>query len=133
MRCVVVLVLTVTFCLGLTNRGIAGPFGLSMGMEPAEVGGKLKTFRPGGYRTTEVPQSHSAVKEYLLLFGPKTGLCKIIARSPEVATSVYGRELRSAFDRLEARLNVQYGKNKKYDALEQGSIWSEPKAFGSCN
>jgi hypothetical protein len=129
-RHIAVVVLAVLFFLGFVEQGIAGPFGLSMGMKPTEVGRKLeKLSNPGGYKTTEVPQSHSAFKEYMLLFGPKTGLCKIVAMGPEVATSVYGRELRSAFDKLEERLKVQYGKNKKYDSLEQGSVWNEPKDF----
>ncbi len=129
MRRVAVLVLTMMFFFGLADWAIAGPFGLSMGMKPSEVGGKLKEHGPGKYRTTEVPQPHSAFKEYLLFFGPKTGLCKIIATSPEVATSGYGTELRSAFERLEARLKVQYGKHERVDFLQKGSIWNEPKDF----
>jgi hypothetical protein len=56
MRRFAVLVLTGTFSLGLADRGIAGPFGLTMGMTPAEFTGKLeKTQSLGVYHTTEVP------------------------------------------------------------------------------
>jgi hypothetical protein len=130
MRRIVIFVLTITFSLGLADWGIAGPFGLTMGMKLSEFKGlKLARKEPGSYKTKEVPKPHNAFPDYLLLFGPKTGLCKVVALGKVVATSVYGTELRSAFDTLEERLKAQYGKNERLDYLREGSIWNEPKDF----
>ena len=130
MRCVAMLVLTVTFCLGLTDRGIAGPFGLSMGMKPSEVGGKLeKKQHPGVYEMKEVPKPHSAFESYSLKFGPKTGLCQIVAYGHVIETSVYGGELRMAFDQLEKRLEAQYRKHEKFDFLQGGAFGTSEKTL----
>jgi hypothetical protein len=62
MRRGIIFVFTITFVFGLAEWGIAGPFGLTMGMQPAEVGEKLeKTQSPGIYHTTEVPKPHSSI------------------------------------------------------------------------
>lgn len=125
-----VLVLAVTLSLGLVDRGIAGPFGLTMGMKPEEVGGKLeKRAKPGMYQTTAVPKPHKFFEVYYLRFGPKTGLCWVMAVSKPVATSVSGTELRSEFDQMEERLTAQYGKGKRYDLLRDGSMLNQPKDF----
>ena len=131
MRRVAILALAVLFLLYLfVDWGIAGPFGLSMGMKPEEVGGKLKKrARPGVYQTAEVPNPHSFFDVYYLRFGPKTGLCWIVAESKPVATSVSGTELRSEFDQMEERLTAQYGKSKRYDLLQDGSMLNQPKDF----
>jgi hypothetical protein len=132
MRRVAVLALSVMLSLGFVEPGIAGPFGLSMGMKPAEVGGKLeKTQSLGVYHTTEVPEPHSSFDLYTLRFGPKIGLCGIVASGKPVETSTYGAELRWTFDDLEDRLKVQYGKNKRLDYLRATSIWHEPRDFMS--
>jgi hypothetical protein len=131
MRRVAILVLAVLFLLYLfVDWGIAGPFGLSMGMKPAEVGGKLEKLEGlGKYRTTEVPNPHSFFDVYYLRFGPKTGLCWVMAESKPVATSVSGTELRSEFDQMEERLTAQYRKGKRYDLLRDGSMLNQPKDF----
>ena len=118
-----------TFSLGLVEPGVAGPFGLAMGMKLSEFKGLEARKERGTYVTKEVPKPHSAFVSYVLMFGPKTGLCKIIAFGEVVETSVYGMELRMAFDRLEERLKAQYGKHEKFDHLRAGSIWNEPKDF----
>ena len=79
MRCVAVLVLTVTFSFGLADWGFAGPFGVSMGMKPTDFTGLKKMSDPGWYSTTEVPHPQRAFAEYALKFGSTTGLCRLTA------------------------------------------------------
>jgi hypothetical protein len=129
MRCVVVLVLTVTFCLGLTDRGIAGPFGLAMGMKPTDFNGLKKMPEPGWYSTTEVPKPHSAFEEYALKFGSTTGLCRITAAGKAMTTNDFGTDLQTAFNEMEKRLKDLYGGNKRSDFLTEGSLLNKPEDF----
>ncbi len=102
-----------------------GPFGLTMGMKLSAFKNDLKEIGSNNYETSEVPNKHSAFFSYLLLIGPKNGLCKIVALGKPFNTSIYGDEIKSNFENMESKLNNAYGKNKKYDFLRSGSIWSE--------
>jgi hypothetical protein len=130
MRRGAVLVLSVTLSLGLVERGVAGPFGLTMGMQPAAVGRPLEKQEAAGvYRTTTVPTPYGAFERYDLQFGPRTGLCRINAIGRILKTSADGRELRTAFAEMEDRLTAQYGGAKRDDSLTAGSIWKDSQDF----
>ena len=103
-----------------------GPFGLWMGMTLEEVGTSLEQVAPGKYITATVPRPHSAFENYVLQIAPRCGLSWIKAIGKTIPTSVFGLELRSAFDAMETKLDASYGRHSRTDVLLPGSIWNEP-------
>jgi hypothetical protein len=118
-------------CILLAATAVwAGPFGLEMGMMRAQIEaliptGKLQDTGDGIYKTTRLPRMHDAFESFLLLIDDQHGLCKVTAIGKTINTSVYGDELRDAFNRLEADVARVYGRNRKYDFLKARSIWNE--------
>lgn len=104
-----------------------GPFGLWMGMTLSDLNGDHREVRPGKYEVSSVPRPHSAFQTYILQITPRHGLSWIKALGPTIATSVFGMQLRDAFDSMEKKLAGIYGKHKRMDFLMPGSIWSEPQ------
>ena len=104
-----------------------GPFRLAMGMSLPEIQGDLQEVAPGKYRTNAVPKPHSAFAYYVLQVTPKQGLSWIKAIGIQISTSVYGVEMRSAFESMKNRLTAVYGKCYVMDFLMQDSIWNEPR------
>lgn len=113
----------------LSETAIAGPFGLSMGMNKSDFKGKLKEIAPHKYTTNTVPKKHSAFETYVVKISPKSGLCYIKAIGKDISTNTYGVEVKSAFDSMESKLKKSYGKNKRVDFLRYESIWDEPKDY----
>lgn len=113
--------------LTVSVAATAGPFGLGMGTPLAELNKqiKLKPEKPALYSTPSVPKEHPDFDDYRLVVTPVHGLCKIIAWSKVISTSVYGTELVSKFSDLENALTTKYGNPKRYDFLREGSIWNE--------
>jgi hypothetical protein len=107
----------------------AGPFGLEMGMTLKDLGGTPTELAKGMHSMTTVPKPHPAFEAYVVKIGPKSGLCSIKAVGKSIETSVYGTQLRSAFNEMEAKLTQTYGKDKKIDILMPGSMWKEPNDF----
>jgi len=111
------------------GTAIAGPFGLNKGDSLS----KLKTHglepigTSGLYRAKAVPNPHPQFDFYAVVATPEEGLCKIIARTDEISTSVYGSELKDRFEAIRDALEAKYGKGETYDKLRAGSIWDEPK------
>jgi len=104
-----------------------GPFGLGMGMTTADFDTALEEIAPGKYRIASVPKPHSAFEVYILQITPKNGLSWIKAIGKAIQTSVYGIELKSAFDSMKTKLAATYGKNQLSDFLMRDSIWNEPR------
>jgi hypothetical protein len=77
------------------------------------------------YKAERVPLPHSDFESYILHVTPRQGLCKINAVGEDVDTSVYGVELRRAFDEIVAALNAKYGEGDRLDKLAPQSIWNE--------
>lgn len=115
--------------LAISIPAQAGPFGLDMGTPLVELNKqmKLKLVSTGGYSTPSVPKGHPYFDDYRLVVAPDQGLCKIIAYSIVISTSVYGTELVDKFSDLESALTTKYGKPEKLDYLKSGSIWKEPR------
>ncbi len=107
----------------------AGPFGLDMGTPLSELNKqmKLKPEKPALYSTPSVPKTHPDFDDYRLVVTPVHGLCKIIAWSKVISTSVYGTELVSKFSDVERALTTKYGNPKRYDFLRSGSMWNEQR------
>lgn len=104
---------------------IAGPFGLKMGMKKEEIS-KLYGLDERDY-IKKVPMPSNFFKTYQLDFSKKHGLCRIYANTGTFVTDVYGDEVKSRFDRIEAALNSKYGISEKFDFLQDGSIWNRSK------
>lgn len=106
---------------------LAGPFGLEKGDTLQTIGGSPLQLAPGKYKITAVPKPHSAFEYYVLQIGPQSGLCWIKAIGKSINTSVYGTQLRVAYEDLQSRLKENYGSSKSSDFLFSGSIWRDPK------
>lgn len=104
-----------------------GPFGLCMGMTTGDFDVALEEIAPGKYRITSVPKPHSAFEAYILQITPENGLSWIKAVGKTIQTSVYGIELKSAFDSMKTKLAATYGKYQISDFLLRDSIWNEPR------
>lgn len=117
------------FLISISAAATAGPFGLNMGTSLTELSKqmKLKPEKLALYSTSSVPKAHSDFNDYRLVITPAHGLCKIIAWSKVISTSVYGTELVNKFSSLESALTTKYGNPKQYDILRNGSIWNEQR------
>ena len=120
------LLCTVVLAIGLSGQAMAGPFGLEKGMTLKQID-NAQQVAPGKYKVTSVPKPHSAFDTYAVQIGPQSGLCWIKGVGKELRTSVYGLELRSAFNEMKEKLEQAYGKPEVIDRLLPGSIWDEPK------
>ncbi len=111
------------------TSSIAGPLGLDMGMpyDTLVKSMKLKQIKPFLYGTPSLPKGHSDFDDYRLLITPQHGLCKVVALSKAIPTSVFGEELKDKFEKIESAISQKYGQGKRYDFLRSGSIWSEPR------
>jgi hypothetical protein len=120
------------FLIGLISSAvIAGPMGLKMS-ETLEELQKKATLTPDGayvYRATSLPGGHPDFDRYTLLVTPEHGLCKVLAFSKPVETSVYGTELLDSFDKYFEALTKKYGEAKRFDYLKSGSIWNKPNEW----
>jgi hypothetical protein len=109
----------------------AGPFGLKMGMSMEVLEQKCGIKQSGDSRNVfiaeRVPSPHPQLETYMLVVDEKLGLCKIIAITGRIETSVYGDQLKGQFDALEKALISKYGTNKRFDNVGAGSIWKEPQ------
>lgn len=124
-----ILIVPILFC-SLIITAYAGPFGMEMGMPITQIQKKLNltpTEVPGVYKTNRLIKSHPRFDDYRLSFSPDTGLCKIVAWSKSIKTSVYGEGATGFFTNLVGTLEVKYGQPTIFDSLNPGSIWNEPK------
>ncbi len=104
-----------------------GPFGLWMGMTAGESEAPLVDLGQFKFSASSVPKPHSLFAKYILQIAPKAGLSWIKAISTPIQASVFGYELKSAFESMEAKLTAKYGKHVRHDFLMEGSIWNEPQ------
>jgi hypothetical protein len=108
----------------------AGPFGLNAGdtVESISKFAKLEpTESEGIYVATRLPDGHQDIEVYELMIGPRTGLCKISALTPERETNVYGDRVLSDFNTWQEALKSKYGApSDKFDFLREGSKWNKP-------
>jgi hypothetical protein len=104
-----------------------GPFGFWMGMRLEEIGAEPEEVAPLKYRVVNAPKPHSAFESYILQITPQYGLSWVKAIGHTIQTSVYGIELKTAFESLERKLSAIYGKFERTDFLMPDSIWNEPR------
>jgi hypothetical protein len=104
----------------------AMPFGLKKGMTNAQLGA-TELSKPGFYKLVQVPKPHPDFEAYIVQVGPTTGLCWVKGVGKNVSTSVYGSELKVAYNDLRDQVGATYGQYEEMDFLRAGSIWDEPK------
>ena len=104
-----------------------GPFGLWMGMLLDQLDAQPLENATGKYLLTSVPKPHSAFDTYIVQVGLNNGLAWIKEIGKDIATSVYGIELKSEFNNMKKKLDKVYGKSELTDILLHESIWDEPK------
>ena len=76
---------------------------------------------------TSAPKPHPAFEDYVLVFSPAQGLLKIGAFGKDIETTVFGTELRSAYQEMKVALAAAYGTPRAVEYLPSGSIWKEPE------
>lgn len=109
------------------NNGLAGPFGLNMGMKINDFKSELKLIAGNTHKLTNVPKPNSNFESYTLLIDPKLGLAAIKAIGKNINTSVDGTGLQQQYEALREQLNNIYGAGREVKFLKAGSIWNEQK------
>ena len=107
----------------------ATPFGFRMGMTMRELGAYgIRPLEgvPAVYSLARAPNPQGEFESYGAVVSPTRGLCKVVGVGRNVATSEFGDQIRAAFTSLETLLENKYGPGERYDAVKEGSIWSEP-------
>ncbi len=113
------------------SAAFAGPFGLSKGMSISAIS---KVSKPGfgPERISDddkyffIPKKqHDLFKAYIAYVDAKKGLYRINAISEGIETSVYGLELRIAFNVLVNDLSKTYGTPKKTDKVKENYKFKE--------
>lgn len=97
----------------------AGPFGLEMGMNKAQVENVVgKLFQPDGMpsslNSTFISESfpgHPDFKVYVFVIDPELGLAKIFLRSDEIKSDDYGTQIKRSFNIVSDQLKSKYGKD----------------------
>lgn len=113
----------------LPAAAFAAQFGLSQGESLADISkvATLKKMKPFVYSTPSLPDGNDSFNDYRLIITPDQGLCKVIAWTPDIESSVYGDAIKDKFAALYDALDKKYGMSKKLDALRPGSIWDDPQ------
>lgn len=104
-------------------------FGVTAGMPIAQLlkVAKPSVTQPGLYTFHEMPARHPDFESVVVVASRQHGVCKVIAIGVTHTVSAYGTELLTVFDRLVETLTSKYGKAQRFDFLQQGSIWDEPR------
>lgn len=116
----------------ISFNAFAGPFGIEMGMSLQEVTKisttTLENLQEDVYLITP-PNTNDLFEQYVIRVDPTFGVYWIKAVGKNISTTGYGTALKSTFNDLVSSIEGIYGKYKKIDYLEYGSIWDEPKDF----
>jgi hypothetical protein len=106
--------------------GPASPFGIDVGLEPF----KLELMRPtsgkrlpGRLVVRSPPRAHPAFAEYLVQFGPTSGVCAVRAFGWLVPDDGTGVQVREVFRRIASPLGHRYGRYIREDAIRPGSAF----------
>ena len=94
-----------------------------------KLGIRSQAISPGKYRLDAVPKPHSAFEGYVVQIAPRAGLSWIKGIGTTIESSVFGLELKGAFDALESKLASTYGRFNRTDMLLPDSIWNEPREW----
>lgn len=116
--------LTILFTCALSV--FAGPFGLSMGMSLEEIAAECtdepKYIADDRY-LIQPTKSHPLFENYIAWVSETNGLYYIKGISREIKTTGYGTEARQEFAKLISPLERKYGRFKRIDRLDEGTLW----------
>jgi hypothetical protein len=109
----------------------SGPFGFEMGMTLEEVAAAC-TEEPSPMTEKNAymvkpRKSHPDFSVYAVSIDENVGLYNIQALNINIPTSVYGTQLKTAFQSVLESLERVYGKGEVSDYLYRGSTWNEPR------
>ena len=111
----------------------AGSFGIEMGwtLEDLDTHGITYEKYDQDYNITiydVVPVStHHDFESYYVKIDTEKGIFEISAIGVDISTSVYGTELKSAYEKIRNQVSIAYGTPEEYDYVNYGSIWDEPE------
>ena len=123
-------ILILTFIVSIV---FAGPFGLSKGMSVSAISKLSKQgFEPERISDDDkyffIPKKpHDLFKAYIAYVDDRKGLYRINAVSNGIESSVYGLELRIAFNVLVHTLSKTYGTPKRTDKIKENYKFKEGK------
>lgn len=116
--------LTILFTCALSV--FAGLFGLSMGMSLEEIAAECtdepKYIADDRY-LIQPTKSHPLFENYIAWVSETNGLYYIKGISREIKTTGYGTEARQEFAKLISPLERKYGRFKRIDRLDEGTLW----------
>ncbi|MCL1973591.1 MAG: hypothetical protein FWG54_02080 [Bacteroidetes bacterium] len=126
------IILTILLLSTVSFYAFAGPFGIEMGMSLQEVT-KISKTKPENVKddiySITPPNTNDLFEMYVVRIDPTYGVYLIKAVGKDITTTGYGTALKSTFNDLVSSIEGTYGKYKKTDYLEYGSIWNEGKDF----
>lgn len=115
------------------------PFGLTWGMSKVEVEDLGVTLLDGNkernleiYQANELPIDLSNAEFYSLIFDENQGLQKVTMVSDTISSDAYGREGKSAYDRIKTALTDKYGAPSNDYNFIGLKLWDEPDEFYQC-
>lgn len=114
--------------LGSVVSAHAGPFGTDQGAtkESLDIAREVNPFE---YELRSVKKPHSEFRKYHAIVTPKAGLCVLSAFGRIYNNDGYGSEVRSAYSRIRSQLSKLYGKDKAYDYIKSGGLWTEAREW----
>lgn len=109
---------------GPTSAQDDGPFGVTMGSDPANYG-CIEDEPRGYYRCATLPRSHPDMEFYSLKAEPGIGVCFIKGLGKNIPSNGFGGALGVKVDEIARQVESTYGSSRLVDYLVSGSTWDE--------
>lgn len=103
-----------------------GPFGIEMGKQPEEYGGK--PIDDGYYDVPNPPRRHPDFVLYYVDSTPETGICRVTAGSRRIDNDAYGTRTRGLFREIVSQVEKTYGAPKITDRF-YGTVPGSPSMW----
>lgn len=106
----------------------AGPFGFTMGQDPASVPGGHKVKATSyGFAAEHTPRPHPDLDAYYTDFAEGVGVCRILGLA-SFDDNFSGTATRSRFANLEQQLTAKYGEPaRKVDYVSRNALYDDAK------
>lgn len=111
----------------ITATASAQAFGIAGGTPESNL--RILERTRGNSVVIEPPVKHPAFETYMALSSQETGVCRVTGLGRTISNDAYGQRVQSEFADISTQLNSRYGKSKKFDYLQSGSIWNEPREW----
>lgn len=116
-------------CGVMTYSGMAaadGPFGVTMGMDVAQLTSCKADTDPGYYICDALPRQHPDFEGYMVFSWPGVGVCSVSGAGKEIRTGSNGSTLISKTKNIIDQVTATYGTGLLIDEIIVGSIWKRP-------